>query len=83
MLKKEAIKAKGQSWPPPTEGMLCFAEYFRDADGDQVLFDVSEGLKDGEYPVYYYSHESIPATVAKVADSFSEWLNDSCIDDMA
>jgi hypothetical protein len=31
--------------------MLCFAEFFMEADGDQVLFDVSKGLINGEYPI--------------------------------
>jgi len=54
------IKIKGGKWPPPSQGMLCFAEFFMEADGDQVLFDVSKGLNDGEYPVFYYSHENNP-----------------------
>lgn len=81
--QKRVVEMKGGGWPPPSEGMLCFAEYFRDADGDQVLFDISEGLKNGEYPVFYYSHESRPPTVTKIADSFEDWLNQSCIDEMA
>lgn len=44
----------------PNKGMLCFAEMFMLADGDQVLFDVSKGLKGGEYPIYYYAHEDDP-----------------------
>ena len=45
-----------------------------EADGDQVLWDVAAGLKDGEYPVYYYSHESSPPTVRQIAPGFREWL---------
>jgi len=81
--QRKVLKVKGGVWPPPSQGMLCFAEYFRDADGDQVLFDVSEGLVNGEYPVMYYSHESHPPTIERLANSFTEWLNTSCIDDIA
>ncbi|MCB0093403.1 MAG: SMI1/KNR4 family protein, partial [Caldilineaceae bacterium] len=73
------ITQRGGTWPPPSHGMLCFGEYFRDADGDQVLFDVSKGLTNDEYPVIYYSHESVPPTVEQLADSFSVWLNECCI----
>ena len=81
--QRRMIELKGGKWPPPSEGMLCFAEYFRDADGDQVLFDVSGGLINGEYPVMYYSHETRPPFVVKVANSFQEWLDAKCIDEMA
>lgn len=53
---------------------LFFGEYFKEADGDQVFFDVSQGLKDGEYPVYYYCHEDRPPAIWKLADSFVQWL---------
>lgn len=79
----KVVKMKGGGWPPPSQGMLCFAEYFRDADGDQVLFDVAGGLVDGEYPVVYYSHETHPPTTTQIAASFAEWLNERCIDQMA
>ena len=75
------IKQRGGNWPPPSQGMLCFAEYFWQADGDQVLFKVDDGLDDGEYPIYYYSHESNPPSVTKVANTFSEWLENRCIQD--
>lgn len=81
--QRKVVQMKGGGWPPPSQGMVCFAEYFRDADGDQVLFDVANGLTDGEYPVVYYSHETRPPTVTKLADSFAEWLNECCIDQMA
>ena len=80
--QRRMVERKGGNWPPPSEGMLCFAEYFRDADGDQVLFDVSRGLKGSEYPVMYYSHETCPPFVEKLADSFHEWLNNKCLDQM-
>jgi len=60
--------------PRPSEGMLCFADYCLEADGDQALFDVSQGLIHGEYPVYYYNHD-VPS-VRKVADSFKEFLEE-------
>jgi hypothetical protein len=63
-------------WPPPSQGMLCFAEFWLEADGDQVLFYVSDGLVGGEYPVYYYSHEDSPPSVRRLADSFEQWLNE-------
>lgn len=69
------VEAKGGTWPPPSQGMLCFGEFFMEADGDQVLFDVSGGLQHGEYPVMYYAHESCPPTVRKLADTFEQWLD--------
>lgn len=60
----------------PSEGMLCFAEFFMEADGDQVLFDIKSGLTDGEYPVMYYSHESSPPAVRKLADDLETFLNE-------
>jgi hypothetical protein len=77
--QRNVVEQKGDVWPPPSDGMLCFAEYFRDADGDQVLFDVSEGLVEGEYPVMYYSHETRPPFVERVAGSFREWFNTQCV----
>ena len=32
----------------PSQGMLCFADFFMEADGDVVLFDVAAGLQDDE-----------------------------------
>lgn len=80
--QRRIVKAKGGGWPPPSHGMLCFAEYFLEADGDQVLFDVSNGLVDDEYPVVYYSHESRPPGVRVVAANFADWLNRHCLDEM-
>ena len=74
--QQNAISQKGQSWPPPSEGMLCFAEFFMDADGDQVLFDMDNRDSNGECAVYYYSHEDSPASIRKIADSFEEWINE-------
>jgi hypothetical protein len=68
-------KTRGGTWPPASDGMLCFAEFFMEADGDQVLFDVSNGLINGEYPVMYYAHDE-PNELRKLADSFEQWLNE-------
>lgn len=56
--------------------MLCFAEFFLEADGDQVLFDVSAELIDCEYPVVYYAHEDRPPSVRRLADNFSFFLSE-------
>ncbi len=58
----------------PTRGMVCIAEFWMEADGDQVLFDVSGGLMEGEYPVVYYAHESRPPSVRRLANTFPEFL---------
>jgi SMI1 / KNR4 family (SUKH-1) len=71
--QRRVVSQRGGKWPPPSDGMLCFAEFFLEADGDQVLFDVSNGSSDGEYPVIYYAHE-IPS-VRKYAGGFQEWLD--------
>jgi hypothetical protein len=73
-VQRAAVEAKGGAWPPPTQGMVCFADYFWQADGDQVLFDVRDGLQNGEFPVVYYDHEARPSAVQRVAASFGEWL---------
>lgn len=80
--QRTVVRARGSEWPPPSQGMLCFAEYFLEADGDQVLFDTRGGLVEGEYPVVYYSHESRPPRVRRVAVSFEQWLTEHCVDDM-
>ncbi len=77
--QQSLIQSRGGVWPPPSQGMLCFAEYFLESDGDQVLFDVSGGLVNGEYPVYYYAHEASPARVSRVAESFAAWIENICI----
>ncbi len=81
--QRAVVDQRGGIWPPPSDGMLCFAEYFLEADGDQVLFDVSGGLSDGEYPVYYYAHEASPASVTRQADSFEEWIEHVCIQSLS
>jgi SMI1 / KNR4 family (SUKH-1) len=72
--QREIVKLKRGKWPPPSEGMLCFAEFFMEADGDQVLFDVKNCFRNGEYPVVYYAHESRPPRVRKFADDFRAFL---------
>ena len=81
-VQQDVVRQRGGIWPPPSNGMLCFAEYFWKADGDQVLFQIDRGLINGEYPVFYYSHESSPASVTKMSDSFGDWLENHCIQDM-
>lgn len=68
------VKRRGGGWPPPSQGMLCFAEFFLEADGDQVLFDTRRGLVHGEYPVVYYAHAARPASVRPLAASFTEFM---------
>jgi hypothetical protein len=79
----KVVKQRGGKWPPPSQGMLCFAEYFLEADGDQVLFKVDDGLVNGEYPVYYYAHEDSPTRVTRIADSFGDWIENQCIQAMS
>lgn len=77
--RRSLVDQRGGEWPRPSNGMLCFAEYFLEADGDQVLFDVAGGLSDGEYPVYYYAHSASPASITRQADSFAEWIERVCV----
>jgi hypothetical protein len=72
--QRRMIAIKGGPWPPASQGMLCFAEFFMEADGDQVLFDTRCGLVGGEYPVMYWAHEGRPPTVRKLATSFGEFM---------
>lgn len=72
--QRAVVQLKGGSWPPPSDGMLCFAEFFMEADGDQVLFDVKRGLHNGEYAVMYYAHEAHPPTVRKLAEDFQSFV---------
>ncbi len=55
----------------PSEGMLCFADYWLDADGDQMLINPKD-LPNDDPPVYYYAH-SIPE-VRPTKKTFSAWL---------
>ncbi len=77
--QQSVVRQRGGNWPPPSQGMLCFAEYFLEADGDQVLFRTEDGVMDGEYPVYYYAHGASPARVSRMADSFGDWIENVCI----
>jgi len=72
--QRAVVKRRGGIWPPPSNGMLCFAEFFLEADGDQVLFDVRNGLVNGEYPIVYYAHSASPASVRVLAPSFTEFM---------
>lgn len=72
--QRRVVELKGGPWPPASQGMLCFAEFFMEADGDQVLFDVAGGLVKGEYPIMYWAHEGRPPSVRKLADTFAEFI---------
>lgn len=72
--QREVVALKGGPWPPASQGMLCFAEFFMEADGDQVLFDTSRGLVGGEYPIMYWAHEARPPSVRQLAGSFGEFM---------
>jgi len=72
--QRELVAFKGGPWPPASQGMLCFAEFFMEADGDQVLFDTAAGLIAGEYPIMYWAHESRPPSVRQLAASFKEFM---------
>jgi SMI1 / KNR4 family (SUKH-1) len=74
--QRQTIARKGGPWPPASQGMLCFAEFFMEADGDQVLFDTSRGLVDNEYPIMYWAHEDRPPSVRRLADSFTEFMEE-------
>jgi hypothetical protein len=66
------IARRGGDGPPPSDGMLCFAEYWIEGEGDQAAFDVRHGLIDGEYPVYYYNHDQ--SSVRKLANGFYDFI---------
>jgi hypothetical protein len=72
--QRRIVALKGGPWPPASQGMLCFAEFFMEADGDQVLFDTSRGLVKGEYPIMYWAHEDRPPSVRQLAESFGEFM---------
>ncbi len=70
------VMQRGGSWPPPSNGMLCFAEFWLETDGDQVLFDTSQGLVHGEYPIVYYAHSARPQKVRLLASSFRQFVEE-------
>jgi hypothetical protein len=72
--QRRTVALKGGPWPPASQGMLCFAEFFMEADGDQVLFDTARGLVDGEYPIMYWAHEDRPPSARRLAGSFGEFM---------
>ncbi len=77
--QRRGVSLKGGNWPPPSDGFLCFAEFFLEGDGDQVLWDTRQGLVAGEYDVYYYAHEARPPSVRRIAPNFADWL-DGCLE---
>jgi len=74
--QQRMVTIQGGKWPPPSEGMLCFAEFSMEADGDQVLFDTRGGLANGEYPVVYYAHEQWPPSVRQIAPGFAAFFDE-------
>jgi hypothetical protein len=74
--QRQVVALKGGPWPPASQGMLCFAEFFMEADGDQVLFDTNGGLVGGEYPIMYWAHEGRPPSVRPLASSFGEFMDE-------
>jgi hypothetical protein len=72
--QRQVVAMKGGPWPPASQGMLCFAEFFMEADGDQVLFDTKRGLVNGEYPIMYWAHEGRPPSVRQLAAGFVEFM---------
>jgi hypothetical protein len=50
---------------------LCIAEYWLEADGDQVLVE-SHPQPASDPPVYYYAHAE--GKVRKLAASFTDWI---------
>jgi hypothetical protein len=80
--EKAQVSTTGGIWPPPSSGMLCFAEFFIEEVGCSVLFDVRRGLINGEYPVMNYYYRATPPSITPIAQSFSQWLNERCLDDL-
>jgi hypothetical protein len=78
---KRQVALNGGVWPPPSDGMVCFAEYFEGDVGCSALFNVKEGVRNGEYAVVYYYYRATPPRVVRIADSFPQWLN-LCIDNL-
>lgn len=74
--QRRVVELKGGDWPPPSQGMLCFAEFWLDSDGDQALFDISGGLIDDEYPIVHYSHNSRPPSVRTLATTFAQFMEE-------
>jgi hypothetical protein len=55
----------------PTQGMVCIADYWLEADGDQAMLDLRDDAGD-DPPVLYYDHGR-PA-VRTIAKSFTAWI---------
>lgn len=71
----EPFSFGGEEAPLQRSDLLCFADTFILADGDQSLFDMSGGLVDGEYPIVYYDHEMEPPRLVRISDTFEDFLN--------
>ena len=57
----------------PTDGMVSFGKYWREAGGAHVLFDLA-GKSEPDPPVLYHAHESAEASIQEIASSFTGWI---------
>lgn len=62
-----------ESERPRAHGMVLLCNFWLEADGDQLVFDQHE-VVGGECPIFYYSHESRPPRLTRVADTFDGLL---------
>ncbi|MBL9082334.1 MAG: hypothetical protein JNK76_11040 [Planctomycetales bacterium] len=56
-----------------TERMLCIADFWLDADGDQAMIDVGADVTE-DPPVLYYAHEAPGLKLRTIATHFTEWV---------
>ncbi len=75
---KKIVASNGGLWPPPSDGMICFGEYFEGDVGCSLMFDTNDKMKDGEYKISHYYFRASPPRAELVADSFLEWLDRKC-----
>lgn len=58
---------------PDAAEAICVAEFWLEADGDQVLFECRP-QPSPDPPVYYYAHSASTGKVRALAKSFSAWI---------
>jgi hypothetical protein len=63
-----AVAVQGEDRPA-----VCLADYWLEADGDQVLIEAVQTPSD-DPPVYYYAHAAGNQAARQLAPSFSAWL---------
>lgn len=63
----------GLDEPYPHPAGLCIAEYWLEADGDQVLLEFPP-TQLPDPPVYYYAHAAVPPGARPLAPSLTAWL---------